>query len=373
MVLEVRRSPTLLLLPVMALLGLFIAWRGTYAGVVLGNRATAATISMNQLLGPLAGGVAAYGARRARMDRLGPMLALGVRTRPAILLQLIGLMLPAAAAYLAVASVMAVRTMMGHPFGQLGWDGALAGLLGLCVHIAFGFAVGLMMPFRITPPLLVVMVYVLETFAMDGYGDFWYLYSPVLVETVTAFWTWQSGLFWPQSLWYAALIVTLAVAAIYVATRTGWRWLATAVVVTVLAAVPLWSFEGKAVAPGRASFEYICTADQPVICVHPAYEFGVPELRSVFGTLAARLAGTPARITRLQQIPRDGFGLPVGSQGFSMDDVTDHSAQAAAKEYGSNLVDGNSAQMTSPLGSSATSWSRGSPARRFLLKSSGLR
>ncbi len=338
--LELRRSPTFVLIPALFVLGVFVAWRGTYEGLDLGNRATAATLGVNQLLGPMAAGLAAFGSRRMRANRLAPMLNLGVREREAPLHQLLGLLLPVLLAYAAVAVTMAVRTAVGNPFGQFGWDGAAAGLLGLCVHMAFGFIVGSLLPFRLTPPLVVGAAFVLEGLLLDGYGQPWYLFAPVLVQTVTAFWTWAPGMLWAQTLWYLGVFVALLLACTcLINVRRAPRILPVGAVLTVvLLGIPLSTFDGRALAPGDVAFAYVCSGAQPTICIHPAYRSGLRQLEASFGSLASKLDGSPGAITRLQQIPRDGTKPEPGSNGFSMDDVTPSSSAAAVAEYVQNLV-----------------------------------
>jgi len=346
---ELRRSPVLWMLPLLAALFWLSAYRTAMNNPPFWN-IRAATLQANAMLAfaPLLAGVCAWAG--SRDGRRGLVDLVGVTAVPRWAAQLAAwaaATIWAEALYLAgVAVVYGVTAHQGAWGGPLWWPVAV-GVAMIAASCALGFAAGLLLASRFTAPLAALVVFLAlagGAFAIQDnvkYAQIWPLsvQGPFPTDSYGIFYPYLPDLAIAQVMFLAGLAAA-ALGAIGLPAAAGGRWLrgaAAAVTVAGLAAA------GTAVGlAGTARVEahgivipalHDAASDRPVpytpvcsrsvvpVCLQPAYRAYLPEVTAALGPLLAQVAGLPGAPVRVTQVAVTsvqaarsngiGFGGPV--------------------------------------------------------------
>jgi hypothetical protein len=106
---------------------------------------------------------------------------------------------------------------------------------------------------------------------------------------------------------------------------------------------------GRFFAHATPEFGYRCLRTSVKVCVHPAYERGLPALVQALAPVADRLRGTPAE-TKLLEQESWGPGAVSGADAasFYLDDLSPGYADAAAADLANGLLDVSACAETTP-------------------------
>lgn len=323
--LEVRRSPAALALPVLVALALLAALRSLLPGLSTWLNASTSVVASVQLLGPAAGGVAAYAAGRERRRNTRYLRLLGARPPVlASLLQCAGVMVWVEAVYLGLALILAIKTAAGGArpgFLSSGW--LLVGALGLALHVVIGYVAGKGFPGRLAPPLLAVALFVLGAASLRSRGGWIRRLSPVTVESEDAFARHNDRLFLGQGVWYvgAGVLLLILLAVRSAPRRTIVTSLVVAGTVAATGAAAIRGTHGQFYA-GPAAVTYTCSQTSPAVCVHPDYGKALAGLTPALDALVNRLNASGLHVGLMQQ---RGYGtglLTPSATVFPLDDLS---------------------------------------------------
>lgn len=334
---EVRSSPLVWTVPIMLFMGGWMVFTADYHAVQIPSRASAALMSSVQLMGPLAAGVAALWAMRPRRGNYEYLLELSTRERSqAVLTQGLSLVSVLACPYLILTLAEVIRGFTRPGIRGLQWDGIAVGLVGMIALILIGIVVGQLIPRRLTPALLTIVLYTIGVVAQDLS---WRLFSPVQVHTMSAFWDWTPGLLITQCAWLSAVsLILIGLASLRLeASRRAAILLLVGVAVAIPSGIHLGSMHGRTLRPGNAAFQYVC---QEEVCVHPGYADLIGAVHTAFGPLVTRMKATPEPISALEQRPRGVGGEPSpGRTAFHLDDPTASWQSRSVGEVVGGLMD----------------------------------
>jgi hypothetical protein len=346
---ELRRSPMLWMLPLLAVL----FWLSTYR-TAMNNppfwNIRGATLQANAMLvlAPLLAGVCAWAG--SRDGRRGLVDLVGVTAVPRWAAQSAtwaAATIWAEALYLAGVAVLYGVTAHEGAWGGPPWWPVAVGVAMIAASCALGFAAGLLLASRFTAPLAAIVMFLAlagGAFAIQDnvrYAQIWPLsvQGPFPTDSYGIFHPYLPDLAIAQVMFLAGLTVA-ALGAIGLPAAAGGRWLrgaAAAVTVAGLAAT------GTAVGlAGTARVEangivipalHDAASDRPVpyapvcsqgaipVCLQPAYRAYLPEVTAALGQVLGQLAGLPGAPIRVTQVAvtsvqsaRDngiGFGGPV--------------------------------------------------------------
>jgi len=300
--LDARRTMILIAVPVLAGLGVAVAWQGLIPGVASWDCAVAAVGTSVRLLGPLAATLAAWATLRA--ERLDYLRTLGTRS-PAVgpLLDLLLLCGVAMVAYVVVALVILADTLV-HPaapgFHPLG---LLAGAAALLLCVVAGYLAGRLVPRPQTVAVVAMLTAAWSALRPAGWS--WLsLLPPASVGPVGLYAGLRPGLAADQLLWSLGLATALVAG--YLWTLSQWRPLmlpiALALGVTAVSTVRLHGYGGSATVRTQFAGQE-CRSWPLTVCVHPALLPALPSLEAVATPLATRLAGTPGGFRVVRQLP----------------------------------------------------------------------
>ncbi len=343
--LELRRSPMLWMLPLLAVLFWFSTYRPSMSNPPFWNVRSGMIQSHAMLaFGPLLAGTAAWVG--SRDGRRGLTDLVGVTARPRWAGQLA--LWAAAACWAELVYLAGVAVLYGVTAHQAIWGGPLwwpvaVGAGTVAASCALGFAAGVMLPGRFTAPLAAVMMFLAlggGAFALQDnatYAQIW----PLNVQG--SFPSDSYGIFYPYlpdlaiaQVMFLAGLAAAALGALGLSAAAGGRWLrcaAAAVTAAGLAAA------GTAVGlAGTARLEahgivipalHDAASDRPVsytpvcshsavpVCLQPAYRPFLPAVTAALGSVldeVADLPGAPVRVTQVavttaQQQPSNGIAL----------------------------------------------------------------
>ena len=346
---ELRRSPMLWMLPLLAVLFWLSAYRMAMNNPPFWN-IRSATLQANAMLvfAPLLAGACAWAG--SRDGRRGLTDLVGVTAAPRWAAQLAtwaAATIWAEALYLAgVAVLYGVTAHQGAWGGPLWWPVAV-GVAMIAASCAFGFAAGLLLASRFTAPLAALLVFLAlagGAFAIQDnvrYARIWPLsvQGPFPTNSYGIFYPYLPDLAIAQVMFLAGLTAA-ALGATGLPAAAGGRWLrgaAAAVTVAGLAAA------GTAVGlAGTARVEahgivipalHDAASDRPVpytpvcsrsavpVCLQPAYRSYLPAVTAALGPVLGPLAGLPGAPARVTQVAVTsvqsaqsngiGFGGPV--------------------------------------------------------------
>ena len=346
---ELRRSPVLWMLPLLAALFWLSAYRTAMNNPPFWN-IRAATLQANAMLvfAPLLAGVCAWAG--SRDGRRGLVDLVGVTAVPRWAAQSAtwaAATIWAEALYLAgVAVLYGVTAHQGAWGGPLWWP-VVVGVVMIAACCALGFAAGLLLASRFTAPLAALVVFLAlagGAFAIQdnvSYARIWPLsvQGPFPTDSYGIFYPYLPDLAIAQVMFLAGLAAA-ALGAIGLPAAAGGRWLrGAAAAVTVAGLVAA----GTAVSlAGTARVEahgvvipalHDAASDRPVpytpvcrqgaipVCLQPAYRAYLPEVTAALGPVLGQLAGLPGAPVRVTQVAvtsvqseQDngiGFGGPV--------------------------------------------------------------
>lgn len=167
--------------------------------------------------------------------------------------------------------------------------------------------------------------------------------EPAAVFTQTAF-----SATWPgpdlartvgQLLWYsgaAVVVVTGWALRRRESTRVMLDSLAAGAVAAVCGAAVILAQDGRALQPGFV-VNWQCEGRAPQLCLHPAVRAARPALAAQIDPIAARLAGTPFALSRVEQRPRGPGSIPSpGAVAFGLDDTRPESVRLAGQDVAVN-------------------------------------
>jgi hypothetical protein len=346
---ELRRSPVLWMLPLLAALFWLSAYRTAMNNPPFWN-IRGATLQANAMLAfaPLLAGVCAWAG--SRDGRRGLVDLVGVTAVPRWAAQLAtwaAATIWAEALYLAgVAVVYGVTAHQGAWGGPLWWPVAV-GVAMIAASCAFGFAAGLLLASRFTAPLAALVVFLAlagGAFAIQAdvrYAQIWPLsvQGPFPAGSYGIFYPYLPDLAIAQVMFLAGLAAA-ALGAIGLPGAAGGRWLrgaAAAVTVAGLAAAgTAVGLAGTArvtahgiVIPALhdaasdrpVRYAPVCSRSAIPVCLHPAYRPYLPAVTAALGPVLGQLAGLPGAPVRVTQVAVTsvqsarangvGFGGPV--------------------------------------------------------------
>jgi hypothetical protein len=347
--LELRRSPMLWLLPLLAALFYVSTYRPAMDNPPFWNIRSGIIQSHTLLVfAPLLAGAAAWVG--SRDGRRGVVDLVGVTAVPRWAGQVA--LWAAATIWAEALYLTGVGILYGVTAHQGAWGGPLwwpvaVGAATVAASCALGFAAGVWLPGRFTAGLAALMVFLAlagGAFAIQDnqvYAQIWPLnvQGPFPSDSYGIFYPYLPDLAIAQVLFLAGLAAA-ALGALGLPAAAGGRWLrgaAAAVTVAGLAAA------GTAVGlAGTARLEphgmvipalHDAASDRPVpytpvcagsavpICLQPAYRSFLPEVTAALGPLLGRLAGLPGAPVRVTQVAVTtvqsrrqngiGFGGPV--------------------------------------------------------------
>ncbi|WP_030434350.1 hypothetical protein [Actinoplanes subtropicus] len=334
---ELRRTPAWALLPLLvALIWLASPYgRALRAPVPLWSARSLALPGAVQVMGPFAGGVAAWTAAREGRRRMTDLVA--STPRPPAVRRLLTWAAGTAAvlAFYVVAAAAGFAVTAGqHAWGGVLWLPVATGAAGLVACAAVGFAAGTALPSRFTAPLTAVGLlfgfqltlaahYVTHTHAA--------LVSPVVDSVgpeLVPFFGAGTGIAIVQLIFVAG--VTLATlpalgmparrGAILVAAGVALAGTMIAVARTAVDEPGRGTVIPALAAPGTAiPFTPVCDRSGPLpVCVHPAFRSALPTVSTDLVPVTAQFAGLPGAPVAIDlgtppgaAADRDALRLPI--------------------------------------------------------------
>ena len=330
--LELRRSPMLWLLPVLAVLFWLTTYRAAMGNPPLWN-VRAAMLQANTMLGfapPLAGVAAWAGSREGRRGIADQLDATGLPRWAGRLAAWAAVTVWAEAAYLAgVAVVYGITARQATWGGPLWWPVAV-GAATAAAACAVGFAAGALLPSRFTAPLAATIVFLalgagaflLQRGARATYSQIWPLnvQGPFPKDSFGIFYRFLPDLSIAQIMFVGGLGVA-ALGVLGLPAVSGGRMLrATAAAVTIaglagagtavgLAGTARLAASGivipalhDAASDRPAHYTPVCSSTGVQVCLQPAYRPYLPQVTAALAPLLNELAGLPGAPTRVTQV-----------------------------------------------------------------------
>ena len=327
---ELRRSPMLWMLPLLAALFYVSTYRPAMDNPPFWNIRSGMLQSHTMLVfAPLLAGLSAWaGSRDGRRGLVDLVAVTAVPRWAGQLATWAAATIWAEALYLAgVAVLFAVTAHQGAWGGPLWWPVAV-GVATIAASCALGFAAGELLASRFTAPLAALVTFLAlagGAFAIQdnaAYAQIWPLsvQGPFPTDSYAIFYPYLPDLAIAQVMFLAGLAAA-ALGALGLPAAAGGRWLrgaAAAVTVAGLAAA------GTAVGlAGTARVEphgmvipalHDAASDRPTpytpvcshgavpVCLQPAYRSYLPEVTAALGPLLGQLAGLPGAPARVTQV-----------------------------------------------------------------------
>jgi len=319
-------------LTVLLALGLVAAWSVLIPGFVNWDDIVLAVIGSLRLTGPVAAAFAAWVAvgRRAAWRGQTPTPWRAVKAPLAILAIVIG-------AFGGAVLVLGLRVMDGTT-GRLLPGGLTMCVAGLALYVVVGWTVGWLVPLVIAPAIAGAGTFALFSWLATGWAWSDRL-TPTAREPYDLFKGIDEAALADQTLWLLGLSAALLL---------GWVALVTRKVLAVAAAgvavLAAGAGAARLVAEPRTitaseRMAHTCQEWPITVCVHPAMRGRLAELASVFTTLAARLADTPAAFRRVEQRPVSERGdTPPGVVVIHADELGPGYAERTADEFLNRLI-----------------------------------
>jgi hypothetical protein len=333
---DARRTAPFLAVPALALLGAVAAWRALLPGVAYWDDAVAALFASVRVLGPASAALGAWVALREH--RLGYLRGLSPRS-PALgpLLDLLLLGVVTLSAYAAVATAVAVKTLLHVQAGHPQVMGLLAGALTVSVYTVIGYLAGRTVP-RL--PTVVVVAGVTYLWGVVRPGTWTYLLPPPGVEHIHPFAGLRTELLTAQALWSLGLGSLLVIGHLWTLTRRAWLAVPLIAVAGVIALCTLWIHAQQRAPLAPRAFEYSCRQWPLTVCVHPALRSALPSLETALTPLATRLSGTPGSFSRVEHRPDGDFPRPArGIVYIHLRDLSPGYEHRAEQEIEISLLD----------------------------------
>lgn len=265
---ELRRGPGLWSLPVLVGVGVFMS-RAQLETNMVWAYATGAVTSAPMLMAPLAVGVAAWaGGRSQRRGVRHAWLLAGRDPAQAPLVEAGVLVACASGAYAVVAAVTLFATAPAAAWGGPFWWWLGSAGVGLAAAVAVAYAVGVLLPSRLTPFAAALITYPAATWNLGQYGTGYALF-PFTVELILPFSTPHTPTMQGQMLWFTGVGV-LALALVAVKVRSSAR-----VVIPSVGAALALAVGGAAIVIGENGryvdmnrhIVWTCSGSSPQVCV----------------------------------------------------------------------------------------------------------
>lgn len=343
-------------------LGLLAAWSVLVPGVSAWENIVVAVIGSLRLTGPVAAAFGAWVAVRTR--RAAPARVGLVRTRPhgwRVLRAPLAILGVVVGAFVATVSVLAVKAFLTEQAGHLAPTGLAVGAAGLALYATLGWVAGWALPWQLTPLAAGAGSYVLLT--SPAGGPSWVAgLTPGVAEPYDPFTGLSQAAFTDQALWLLGVTGALLLAWTAVVTRRPLA-LALAVVSVLVAGAGMARMvtRPRTVAADEP-LVYSCQEWPITVCVHPGMRAGLTELGAEFTTLAARLTGTPAAFSRVEQRSRDDAADPSpGVVTVHVDDLGPGFADRAASEFVGGLARPCAGTAAEGYRAIVAAWLRGRP------------
>lgn len=355
--LNFRRGVGLALLPLLAVLSWYAGRERYEDGVTLWVYASAATGFAAVLVGPVAGGAAAWVAYQAKRRRITPLLATGpnveLRHHAAALAAILAWVV---LAYLLNGAYQAAVAMSGATWGGPDPAPVALGLALVAASTVVGYAAGLCVPLAVTAPIVAVALFAWLFGLVAGFADsssrylspFVFL-SPEEPGVLVRYWP---AIFGPVLGWLSG-VAALAVAASLLRfgqRGAGFAALAAGLLLTTtsggtLLAEPAYFND---IPRQRVAYQPLCHLGLVEVCVHPAYEAVLPETAevadAVFGPVVG-LAGIPTRIEQFAPSTE----AETGAQGSRLPIYNATNGHAVlAQDYALAAVEGRGLSETYP-------------------------
>ncbi|MDG4833997.1 hypothetical protein O7627_32520 [Solwaraspora sp. WMMD1047] len=324
---ELRRGPGLWTLPVLTVVGVFMA-RAQLSTDTVWSYATGAVTSAPMLMAPLAVGVAAWaGGRSQRRGVRHAWLLAGRDPVQAPLIEAGVLVACAAVAYILVAVVTLLPTAAAATWGGPFWWWLASAGAGFAAMVAVAYGVGVLVPGRFTPFAVALLTYLATTWNLGNSGADYAMF-PTTVELIAPFNAPHTPTMRGQVLWFTGSALS-ALTLITVKVRSS-AWLmfpavALSVTLTAAGAALIVNENGRYVDLNR-HITWSCTGNSPQVCIHPAFATSLPAISEQAQAIERRLTSTPFAITRVEQRPRGVGGQPTpGAVAYALDTPTaDH-------------------------------------------------
>jgi hypothetical protein len=327
---ELRRSPMLWLLPLLAVLFYFSTYRPAMGNPPFWNIRSDMVQSHAMLVfAPLLAGAGAWAG--SRDGRRGLVDLIGVTAVPRWAGQVATW--AAATIWAELLYLAGVAVLYGVTAGQGAWGGPLwwpvaVGAAVIAASCALGFAAGARLSGRFTPPLAAVVTFLAlagGAFAIQDnarYAQIWPLnvQGPFPLNSYAIFYPYLPDLAIAQVMFLAGLAVA-ALGALGWPASAGGRWLrGTAAAVTVAGLAAAGTAVGLAgtdrvgahgmVIPALhdaasdrpTSYTPVCSHGAVPVCLQPAYRPFLPEVTAALGPLLGQLAGLPGAPVRVTQV-----------------------------------------------------------------------
>lgn len=339
--LELRRGPGRWLAVPLALLGVVAAENALPSGAAIWSLAVSALSNSVQLMGPVAAAAAAFAGARSRRRGTEAMELLADRSPSAAAVsELVAVAVWVLVAYVATVAVVFTQTALSATWSGPDLARTTVTGVGLLLQVTLGYVAGRLIPRRLTPLAVAIFLYVLTIYgstARSGYR--WSLLLPVNLNIYDFFTRVNRAVTIGQLLWYSGAAVVVV---------TGWALrrreptrvmlgsLAAGAVAAVFGAAVILAQDGRALQPGFV-VTWQCEGRAPQICLHPAVRAARLALTAQINPIAARLAGTPFALSRLEQRPRGPGSIPSpGAVAFGLDDTRPESVRLAEQDVAVN-------------------------------------
>ena len=295
------------------------------------------------LTGPVAAGVAGLAGTRSRRRHTEAMEQLSVRSPDAAgLAELGALLIWVLAAFAGVLGALYIPAALGATWS--GPDGlrTVTTALGLLLYVVIGFVVGRLVPSRLTPAVVALVLFAAAV-VLDGGSSVrrWSLLLPVNQGFSDEFSRLNTAAFGGQLVWYVGLGLLLVAGWAVHHTGRGRPVvvsLTAGVVTAVVGAAILVPQDGHYLTAGDYAV-WTCRGTSPQICLHPALASALPAVTPALLPVVHRLAGTPFAIHRAEQRPRGVGSAPSpGAVGFGLDDTRPGSFALAGRELAVNAL-----------------------------------
>ncbi|MFC4589267.1 hypothetical protein [Sphaerisporangium corydalis] len=353
---EELKHSALVAVGILLALGLLAAWSVLVPGIAAWENIVVAVIGSLRLTGPVAAAFAAWVAVRKRRALRGRVLGgwRVLRAPLAVLAVVVG-------AFGATVTMLAIKAVLTEQAGHLAPTGLAVGAAGLALYAVSGWITGWMLPWAVTPVLAGLGAYGLFT-SLAG-GSLWAArLAPSTSEPYDPFEGLRPVAFANQTLWLVGVTAALFLTWTAVVTRRA-LVLAGAMVAVLAAGTGMARLLGEPQAVAATEpMVYSCQEWPITVCVHPGMRSGLTDLGATFTTLAARLTGTPAAFSRVEQRPREDASVPApGVVPIHVDDLTPGYAERAAAEFVERLARPCGDGPAGGYRAIVTAWLRGDP------------
>ncbi|WP_248960468.1 hypothetical protein [Sphaerisporangium perillae] len=353
---EELKHSALVAVGILLALGLLAAWSVLVPGISAWENIVVAVIGSLRLTGPVAAAFAAWVAVRKRRAAPAPLPGTWqvLRAPLAILVVVVG-------AFGATVTMLAMKAVLTEQAGHLAPTGLAVGAAGLALYAVIGWIAGWALPWTVTPFVAGVGSYGLFT-SLAGRSGWAGKLAPATSEPYDPFEGLSRAAFANQTLWLLGVTAALLLTWAAVVTRRALA-LATALLAVLAAGTGMARVlsEPRAVAATEPMI-YSCQEWPITVCVHPGISSGLTELGATFTTIAARLTGTPAAFSRVEQRPRDDDRASAsGAVAIHVDDLAPGYATRAAAEFVEHLATPCGDARAGGYRAIVTAWLRGEP------------